>query len=172
MNACSLWAASEGTLSHNNPFAVSGHFPGATTCLAQCGTASEVMAYDTIDHGVAATVSFINGSFYANVRAAFQHDTGLQAIWQAINISPWCAGCQGGKYPIHLYNAIHSGPGPGPQEEDEVKVIWERPNGAQYLELPTGKLVHVDGPTSQSLLANGWVIVGVSDVVANQAGMN
>jgi hypothetical protein len=139
IQACDLWAQSEGTLWANNPFACSGRYQGATRCIAQCGTTSEVWAYDTIDHGVAATVSFIHGSYYGKVIAAFQTDAGLLAIWQAINASPWCAGCQDGKYPIDLYNACHGGPtppppAPTPSEDDMGSQIaaWTDANGLPW----------------------------------------
>lgn len=70
--------------------------------------------------GVAATVSFLHGSYYVHVVAAFRGDHGPRAIWQAVNASPWCAGCQNGRYPIDLYDylagtagGLPPQPGPG-----------------------------------------------------------
>lgn len=116
VRVCDLWAASEGTLVHNNPFAISGHFAGATACLAQCGTPSEVMAYDTMAHGVAATAAFMDGSYYVGIVESFRHDVGESALWEAINASPWCRGCQGGKYPIALYNYVSGLPLEPPED--------------------------------------------------------
>lgn len=104
--ALTLWASSEGTTGSNNPLAISGHHPGSTHCIAQCGSSSEIMAYDTMANGVAANVAFLQGSYYVGVVSAFQKNAGLNAIWAAVNQSPWCTGCQGGKYPIAIYNAI------------------------------------------------------------------
>lgn len=115
--ACDKWTESEGTLPDNNPFAISGKYPGAIRCIAQCGTPSEVWAYDTIEHGVAATVAFMGGSNSADIVAAFRADAGLQAIWQAINSSPWCSGCQGGLYPVELWKAL------APTQEDD-SMYW------------------------------------------------
>ena len=120
---CDLWAASEGTLAHNNPFAVSGHFRGATTCLAQCGTANEVMAYDTLEHGVEATWAFLGGSYYSGIVGAFRADAGPAALYAAINTSPWCSGCQGGHYPIALWNYLQTLP-PIPLEVDMQSVVY------------------------------------------------
>ena len=104
--ALSFWAQSEGTTGSNNPLAISGIHPGSTTCLAQCGSSSPVMAYDTMANGVAANVAFLQGSYYDGVRAAFINDSGLAAIWASINQSPWCAGCQSGKYPNAIYSHL------------------------------------------------------------------
>lgn len=70
--------------------------------------------------GVAATVSFLRGSYYTAVVAAFVHDRGARAIWEAVNASPWCKGCQQGHYPVQLYDYLRgqgvplpAQPGPG-----------------------------------------------------------
>lgn len=108
LNALNYWGQSEGTAGSNNPLAVSGKFPNATKCLAQCGTGSPVYAYATEADGVAANASFLtgNGGAYKNVVQAFVKNQGLQAIWAAVNGSGWCKGCQSGKYPSVLYGAL------------------------------------------------------------------
>lgn len=126
VRVCDLWASSEGVLDKNNPFACSGKYPGATVCIAQCGTASEVWAYDTIEHGCEAAANFLTGSYYANVLTKFRTDAGEAAIWTAINESPWCSGCQDGKYPIDLYNYVQAHPTPSPdppQPEDTMQHV-------------------------------------------------
>lgn len=138
--ACDKWAESEGTLVDNNPFAVSGRYLGAVRCIAQCGTPSEVWTYDSIENGVAATLQFIAGSNYDAVRAAFQQDAGLTAIYEAINSSLWCAGCQGGHYPVKLYNAL-----PPTQEDDMAIAATTPPNDTQrhvYRENTDGTVQH------------------------------
>lgn len=106
LDALNYWEQSEGTAYANNPLAISTHYPGATHCIAQCGSASEIMAYDTMADGIAATASFLGASSYAAVVSAFKSNAGLSAIWQAINQSGWCKGCAGGKYPPVLYQAL------------------------------------------------------------------
>lgn len=104
--ALRAWAASEGTLTSNNPLAFSGRYPGATTCIAQCGSSSPIMAYSSATQGAANTASFILGnSSYASIVQAFRSDAGLQSIFSAINGSPWCSGCQSGTYPTALHAA-------------------------------------------------------------------
>lgn len=106
--ALTLWAQSEGTTGSNNPLAISGQHPGATSCIAQCGSSSPVMAYDTLDNGVAANVAFLQNNDYGNVIAAFKQGSSLQLIWAAINQSGWCRGCQGGRYPEAIFSALSS----------------------------------------------------------------
>lgn len=104
--ALRAWAASEGTVSSNNPLAFSGTYAGATTCIAQCGSSSPIMAYSSPQQGATNTAAFILGnSSYGSIVQAFRGDAGLQAIWQAINGSPWCSGCQSGSYPTALHAA-------------------------------------------------------------------
>lgn len=100
--ALRAWAASEGTLASNNPLAFSGQYPGATTCLAQCGSSSPVFAYQSSQQGAANTADFLLKNNYAGIINAFRSDAGLDAIYGAINGSSWCKGCQGGHYPIGL----------------------------------------------------------------------
>lgn len=56
--------------------------------------------------GVAATLKTLKGSAgnYGPIRDALKHDAGFMAIWQAVNASSWCHGCQGGHYPNVLFN--------------------------------------------------------------------
>ena len=108
LQALAFWNQSEGMGGTNNPLAISGKYPGATTCLTQCNSSSPVYAYDTIDNGVAATNAFLQGSYYTGVVKAFQQDAGITGIWQSINNSPWCTGCEGGKYPGVLFSALNN----------------------------------------------------------------
>lgn len=109
------WTSSEGTLYANNPFAISGVHPGATKCIAQCGSSSPIMAYDTIQNGIAANADFIAHGYTniaQNLSNSTPNDSAMQAasvaqgVFQAINQSGWCKGCQSGNYPIGLYNLI------------------------------------------------------------------
>lgn len=103
--ALNLWAQSEGSVT-NNPLATSGQGAGASKCVAQCGSSSPIYEYDTEANGVAQMSSFLKGSYYTAIVRAFQQDAGLAAIYQAINSSPWCKGCQNGRYPIALANQV------------------------------------------------------------------
>ncbi len=123
VEALTLWAQGEGTTDDNNPLAISGKFAGCTRCLAQCDTPSPVFAYVTMAAGIAATVAFTEGSNSAGIVQAFREDAGLAAIFEAINRSGWCAGCQGGRYPEPLWAAVQEAPpapapNPQPQLED------------------------------------------------------
>lgn len=104
--ALTLWANSEGSTESNNPLASSGMHPGATHCIAQCGSSSPIMAYDTIGDGVAANVAFLKDNDYGGVIAALQNGQSVHAVWAAINQSGWCRGCQGGIYPEAIYYAL------------------------------------------------------------------
>jgi hypothetical protein len=106
------WTNSEGTASQNNPLAVSGKFPGATKCIAQCDGGSPVYAYDTEADGVAATVAFLKYPNYVSIVNAFTQNKGLKAIYDAIHNSKWCSGCGGGAYPGGLLTLI-GGASPG-----------------------------------------------------------
>jgi len=99
------WAASEGSVVHNNPLAVCCGGVGQTQCIAQCGSSSPIYGFDTIDHGVTANANFIRAG-YPSILKALQGNAGQDAIWQAINESAWCKGCQNGRYPNVLYQNI------------------------------------------------------------------
>jgi hypothetical protein len=117
------WTPSQ-PLNGNNPLAISGLNPGATHCIAQCNGSSPVMAYDTLANGVAATAKFITGNHGAyqgivqamqnpfdqtdgTSKAQIQTASGvIGAVWTQINISGWCKGCQGGRYPTALYSVF------------------------------------------------------------------
>lgn len=111
------WGLSEGTANQNNPLAISGLNTGATTCIAQCGTSSPVMAYDSMTHGVAATAAFIKASpnyslIIQNLQLSTNQDSLKQSlsiaqgVYTIINGSGWCKGCQGGNYPNVLHELI------------------------------------------------------------------
>lgn len=51
---------------------------------------------------------------YPAIVTALRDTLGLSGIFDAVNSSAWCQGCQGGHYPQVLYNAIHAGTGSPP----------------------------------------------------------
>lgn len=114
--AVTLWADSEGVQSSNNFLAASGQGPGATHCIAQCGSSSPIFAYATAAEGAAFDAAFIRNNNYSGVINAFvqavdtpqgqPNPASLAIIYNAINISGWCKGCQGGQYPVQLYQSL------------------------------------------------------------------
>lgn len=120
MKALELWATSEGTGSNNNWLAISdgaNRYPHGK-CLAQCGTSSPIYAFPSQDVGVQATAAFLttrdSAGYYRGVVDAFRNDAGLSGIYQAINASPWCRGCQSGHYPVALYQGLNGPLAPAP----------------------------------------------------------
>lgn len=117
LEALILWAASEGTPdSWNNPLATTQPWRGAYDV-----NSVGVKAYPDANAGIGATVATLRNGYYPAVVRAISRNEGMQAIWQAVNASPWCRGCQGGRYPVALYNdlsRIHNlppqPPPPGP----------------------------------------------------------
>lgn len=118
VKALQLWAQSEGTPPEwNNPLATTmdGHGGNAQNSAG-------VKAYPDEASGVAATVDTLQLGYYVSVVQALRDDAGLEAIWQAVNASPWCSGCQDGKYPVALHDAIQAQPS-GPDRSGET-VPW------------------------------------------------
>ncbi len=110
-----LWAKSEGNTRGRgyNWLNMTTPAPGATTF-----NTTGVKNYVSFTQGVATLVSTLKSPMYANITKTLAHakDTptptspnllvskpSLAMIWTAINKSPWCKGCQTGKYPVALY---------------------------------------------------------------------
>jgi len=73
-----------------------------------------VQSYPTVADGVAALNHVLRNGLYDNVLREFRTGTSMAGMWSAINQSPWCGGCQEGKYPVVLYDALASGTQPPP----------------------------------------------------------
>lgn len=58
--------------------------------------------------GVTATIRFMQHFGYSAVINALRNDD-QAALYTAVNQSGWCRGCQGGHYPIGLYNYVNGG---------------------------------------------------------------
>jgi hypothetical protein len=74
---------------------------GSGVCHVQC--------YASEAAGVAATVSFLEQSQYSILDEAMTEPPWkgkLEKIFYAINGGAFCTGCQGGKYPIRLYDYL------------------------------------------------------------------
>jgi len=103
------WAASEGMPAWENNW--------LATTLSCCGGHSVnsvgVKAYPTVADGVQATWQTLEFGAYSSVVSTFRQGKSLTAIYDAINGSPWCGGCQNGHYPVALYDYL-TGRGGGP----------------------------------------------------------
>lgn len=105
-----LWHQSEGTpATWNNWLAT--ELRGWTSTDAN---SAGVQKYPSQAKGVAATVAALKLEPYAAVVAAFVADAGEEALFAAINASPWCPKCQTGHYPVALYDAIQAVKSPAP----------------------------------------------------------
>ena len=102
-----LWASSEGVAATaNNPLAITdptNQFPHSGVVASNGG--DPVYAFPTAAIGGQALASFLK-SGYPGVVSAVKAGNSLSAMWQAVNQSGWCRGCQGGKYPVAVYQAI------------------------------------------------------------------
>lgn len=99
-----LWAQSEGTPPEwNNWLATTREWPGAVAV-----NSAGVKHYPSEADGVAATVDTLRLHYYVQVVYALTQDKGRAEVFAAINQSPWCSGCQGGHYPIRLWEWVNS----------------------------------------------------------------
>jgi len=106
LDALALWAQSEGT--------PAGWYNWLATTEPGYGgrdvNTAGVKAYPSRSEGVAATAATLHLGYYVQVVAALRAGNSLQRIWQAVNSSPWCAHCQGGRYPVALYDHLGTPP--------------------------------------------------------------
>lgn len=107
-----MWAESEGMpVNSYNPFATlrtgygEHYVPPYTAPFYPHPYAGLRATLDTLNSGA-------NG--YDQIIQAIREHLGLSGLFDAINQSAWCSGCQGGHYPNVLYNAILSGTGAPP----------------------------------------------------------
>jgi len=108
--ALQLWAQSEGVpASWNNWLATTEDGYGGVIV-----NSAGVKAYPTETDGVDATYATLQGSAYNGVLDAFRGNEGAQEIWDAVNGSPWCGGCQAGLYPVALYDYLQGKGGVAP----------------------------------------------------------
>lgn len=101
--ALDLWAQSEGIdPSANNWLATEYNLYGNQPKLP--GT--NVSIFNSVGDGVTAIVNTLNGGGYGEVNKYFAQGTSLIDIYLAINLSPWCSGCQNGNYPDALQAVV------------------------------------------------------------------
>lgn len=104
------WAQSEGTPKR-------WHNPLATT-FACCGgkdvNSAGVKGYPTVEAGATATARTLRLDYYKDVVRELRRGNSYVALWKAINASPWCKGCQKGRYPVVLYQNLGAAAPPLP----------------------------------------------------------
>jgi hypothetical protein len=111
--ALSQWALSEGMpVSANNPLAASDKITGWSTTPGY----SEPTYPSAADAAALYTRKFMSAT-YAAIGLELKIGTSLTRIYDAINASPWCSGCQGGRYPIGIYQQLHGGVGAPPVQQ-------------------------------------------------------
>jgi hypothetical protein len=97
------WAKAEGMPdSANNPLAATDVYPGSIPFNPQ-----GVQRYPNLAALAAVYKRKFTSSTYKAIGAALKTGDDLEAIYVAINKSPWCSGCQGGHYPVDLYDAVY-----------------------------------------------------------------
>lgn len=72
--------------------------------------------YPSLIDGILATAAELQTPRMAGVVEQLRHPTTLTALYAVINRSAWCPDCQGGRYPLALYQYLRTG-GPGPQRQ-------------------------------------------------------
>jgi hypothetical protein len=101
--AYQAWADSEGMPdSANNPLAATDVYPGSLPY-----NSAGVQRYPNLAALVAVYKRKLTSTTYKAIGAALKNAEDLEAIYVAINKSPWCSGCQKGHYPVELYNAVY-----------------------------------------------------------------
>lgn len=97
--ALALWADSEAMPTWvNNWLAATEPAPGARDY-----NGAGVKYYPTVAVGISATVKSLLLPPYSGIVRAFRAGQNLTGLFDAINASPWCAGCDGGRYPLALW---------------------------------------------------------------------
>jgi hypothetical protein len=87
-----------------NPLAITDSFG-----VPSSGTVNSagVLKFGSTIAGVLATARFLKHG-YDPVIQGFR-DSSPEEVYQAVNQSGWCSGCQSGRYPVGLYNYVQSG---------------------------------------------------------------
>jgi hypothetical protein len=99
----------------NNPLATTDFSGSNGYVLSNDGT-TKIPTFPTLAAGAAAFAHTLsNGANgYSGIVSAFQSGTtSLSQIYQAINNSDWCRGCNGGQYPPTLAASVNKTPAPG-----------------------------------------------------------
>lgn len=149
------WAQSEGMPpSANNWLATTEPGFGGTVY-----NSAGVRAYPTEADGIAATKATLENGSYAPILAAFRGRHSLAAIWEAVNASPWCSGCQGGKYPVVLYDNLGGSHAPPPPPPPPSPKPGGQPSGQGRAEQAWADLRAATHPTAVLTIAD-WILLG------------
>lgn len=139
-SALTDWGISEG-------IPADWHNPLATTencCGGVSMNSDGVKKYPSDSNGAEATAITLLFPAYDAVVHALQAGTSMFDIWKAINQSPWCKGCQKGKYPVVLYDHLgvtipppgggggHGGGGHGPRSGKHWSALIDQWSGVQH----------------------------------------
>lgn len=128
--ALALWAASEGMPDYANNWLATERGGYGGSAFNSAG----VFAYPTFAIGVKATADTIKQSNMNGIYVALREARSLSFIYDAINSAPWCDNCQGGRYPIALYQYLTGTVGgvqsPGrqfgvPVQEPTQPPVWD-----------------------------------------------
>jgi hypothetical protein len=107
------WAESEGMpASANNPLAASDKIAGWTPTPG-----FSEPTYPSIEAAASLYASKFQTLTYDAIGFALREGNDLNTIYEAINQSPWCSGCQGGHYPIVIYQQLFGGAGAPPVQQ-------------------------------------------------------
>lgn len=91
-----------------NPLAITDSY--GLPYVSNSVTTDGVMAFASQKIGVEATARFLEHG-YGDVIQGLR-DNNAQATYDAVNQSGWCAGCQGGLYPVDLHAYVANGEDP------------------------------------------------------------
>lgn len=103
--ALQLWADSEATPAWaNNPLGATADMPGSRPLSENPAGLRAYPDLATFARAMAAQLGV--DLRYRPIIEALRDEASLELVWRAINASPWCEGCQAGRYPAALANWI------------------------------------------------------------------
>lgn len=175
-----LWARSEGVAAtNNNPLAITDpNNRWQHSGIIAPNNGFPVYAFPTEQIGVQATASFLQAGYGNVIQALRTNDLG--AMFASVNGSGWCRGCQGGKYPVAVANALGGNApadvfqggsaGAGAQQTYQGKVVGCDPGGGIHI-LGFGNVFtgcQVKAITAGLLIGAGAVVMlfGVSQIAS------
>ena len=180
----SLWSQSEGVANQNYNWLATtdpaGNYPHAGIVAPNGG--DPVYAYPSEAVGIQATSQFLQNGYAPLVKALQGNDLGQ--MWLALNQSGWCRGCQGGKYPVAVYDALNgkvptAGPGAGSSDGSSSSTIGCNA-GSKGVQLDALRSVPLVGGLAPSVTVfnacqvkaiTGGLLVGVGGLVMVVGGV-
>lgn len=101
--ALAAWAQSEGMpAAANNPLAAEDAITGAVPTPG-----FSAPSYPSVSAMVDLYYHKLTSLTYAGIGLALVAGDDMALVYKEINSSPWCSGCQGGHYPIVLYEELY-----------------------------------------------------------------